>query len=829
MTPARRRSGFSLLAGLIAIVACGPFAPAARAQSPAPAPATMQAPLPPATWPRTYQKNGSTLLLYAPQVDKWTDHSKIEFRMALALTVAGSAQTHYGVASVRADTMIDDATRSVLIMNMDPAFRFPGVDGAQAAQLKALADDCLPKLSFFDASLDEITAYTHAKVEAPRVQLNLNPPPMYFSDVPAILVVYMGQPQFKPVTGAKLMFAVNTNWVVLMDEASSQYFLLYGDSWLTAPDPMNGPWTPAATLPAEFSRLPDSGNWKDVRSHIPGTPLTAVPRVITSPEPAELIATNGTPDYTPLPGTRLMYVSNPPMPLFLDLVDSNYYFMVSGRWFRAPDVNGPWTAASTDLPPEFAKIPSQSPVGFVLASVPGTQESRDAVALATIPHKATLTISGATVAVAYDGPPKFAPIPTTTMTYAVNTAYQVVCVSGQYYCCYQGAWFVAPASTGPWALCTSVPTVIYTIPPSSPLYNVTYVQVYSSTPTTVVVGYTSGYSGEYVAQNGALMFGAGMPTGAMLASNANWYCCSPCYYSYGCAAHYSYAYGGYYRAGGAYYGPHGGAGWGSAYNPATGTWARAGAAYGPSGSHWGAQAYNPWTNTYAEHTGGSNGYASHGQTYVQQGNNWAEAGHQSTARGSAGWAENSSGQWAEGAHSNFTNSSVAKTSSGDVYASHDGNVYKNTDGQWQKYTGNGNWQDTSYNKPTAQSHAQSPASAASSTAAESNWQNSMKNRQSTTPASSGGDSWKNDWENRSNSSDTNNWSQHDNQRSLDQDSWSRNHGSENAASSWQSRSSEWDHNEGGGWGSRSSGGGLGAAGFGSRFGASRFGGGRFRR
>jgi hypothetical protein len=332
-------------------------------------------------------------------------------------------------------------------------------------------------------------------------------------------------------------------------------------------------------------------------------------------------------------------------------------------------------------------------VGYVLASVPKTQEAEDAVLLASVPHKATVNISEAKVTVTYSGPPKFEPIQGTTMTYAVNTPYEVIYANGQYYCCYNAVWFVSPAPTGAWAVCTVVPAVIYTIPPASPVYNVTYVRVYSTTPTTVVVGYTGGYSGEYVAATGALMFGAGVVTGALLASSDYWYAYHPCYYSYGFAAHYSYAYGGYYRAGGAYYGPYGGAGYGAAYNPATGTWGRAAYAYGPAGAHYAAQAYNPFTNTYAQHTAGANGYHSWGSTAVSQDGRWAEAGHVSGAAGTAGWAETSSGNWAEAAHAGQT--TVARTSAGNVYAGHDGNVYKNSGGQWQKYEGGGSWSDVS--------------------------------------------------------------------------------------------------------------------------------------
>jgi hypothetical protein len=75
---------------------------------------------------------------------------------------------------------------------------------------------------------------------------------------------------------------------------------------------------------------------------------------------------------------------------------------------------------------------------------------------------------------------------------------------------------VSGAATGPRAFCTTVPAAIYIIPPSSPCHNVTYVVVQSSTPTTVVYSLTAGYSGEYVAATGVLMFGAGMLVGAGL-------------------------------------------------------------------------------------------------------------------------------------------------------------------------------------------------------------------------------------------------------------------------------------------------------------------------
>jgi len=95
----------------------------------------------------------------------------------------------------------------------------------------------------------------------------------------------------------------------------------------------------------------------------------------------------------------------------------------------------------------------------------------------------------------------------------------VFLVDGRYYWCEQGVWLYAATANGPWSFCTSVPAAIYTIPPTHPTYNVTYVVVQSSTPTTVVYSQTSGYSGQYVAATGVLMFGMGVLVGAAIADD----------------------------------------------------------------------------------------------------------------------------------------------------------------------------------------------------------------------------------------------------------------------------------------------------------------------
>jgi hypothetical protein len=284
-----------------------------------------------------------------------------------------------------------------------------------------------------------------------------------------------------------------------------------------------------------------------------------VPAVIVSREPAELIVTDGEPRLDPIEGTTLQAVANTDSDLFFENTDERFYFLAAGRWFRAAQLEGPWAAATLDLPASFASIPPDHPRGHVLASVPGTREAEAAVLLATIPRTATLHKSDLSVDVVYDGEPQFLPIEGSTgVASAVNTDRDVFLVRGGYYCCYEGVWFSALEPRGPWEVCEAVPAPIYSIPSYSPQHDVTYVTIEGTTPDTVTVAQTSGYSGDIVAF-GLILAGVGLAFANADSVNVNArISLGNVDIVYGSRARYSMARGGYQRGGGAY-GPYGGA------------------------------------------------------------------------------------------------------------------------------------------------------------------------------------------------------------------------------------------------------------------------------
>ena len=217
----------------------------------------------------------------------------------------------------------------------------------------------------------------------------------------------------------------------------------------------------------------------------------------------------GQANWSPIQGTDLLYVSNSEGNIFKDINTQKTYVLLSGRWFEAPSLDGPWTFVAPDkLPRDFARIPEGSPAGNVLASVPGTAAAKDALLDAQIPQTAAIKRTPVTLEVTYDGAPQFKPIEGTKMEFAVNTSYSVIKLDARYYCCHQAVWYVAGTPQGPWQVADKVPDEIYTIPPSNQNYNVTYVHVYDSTPDVVYTGYYPGYVNSYV-YGGCVVYGTG--------------------------------------------------------------------------------------------------------------------------------------------------------------------------------------------------------------------------------------------------------------------------------------------------------------------------------
>ncbi len=717
----RLKTRVAALTGLSLLIS--PVAPRMKAQTPAARPATTAAAaaaIPPdGGWPRTYTTTSkAALVMYQPQLVSWTDQKQAVMYAALSYLSTTAKQPALGTIKVEANTSVAVDDRLVSFSGFTIVeSNFPTIP---REELKAVVAEIVASLPADEAviALDRVLANMDSSLVVPKnvEGLKADPPAIFFSKTPAVLVNIDGEPIWAPIAQNDLKSAVNTNWDLFEHSPTKTYYLRHDRVWLKATD-LKGAWGPAGTLPESFKKLPDDENWKDVKSTLPGQRVSAseVSKVFVSYTPAEMILLRGEPSYVTVQGAKqLLWVNNTDSDMFRMTRTGLVYFLVSGRWFSAPDFTGPWTFATPSLPADFKAIPVEHERSRVLASVPGTQQATEAVLLAQIPQTARVSKKGVQAPeVVYQGDkPDFQPIEKTTVQRAVNTDKDILRVGDLYYMCFQGVWFMSTTPTGPWQVTGEVPKQVYEIPVSSPAYNVTYVTVQESNDDAVVFATAMAYTGMMVAW-GCVVWGSGYYYPPYYGFYGGYPFYYPHYPTYGFGASYNPWTGAYGRHAVAY-GPYGGAGVGQRYNPRTGTYSRGAVAWGPYGASGAAQAYNPRTGTYGQTRQGSNVYGSWGQTGVARGDQWATTSRYTNnvtgnttrvTQGSGGGTAVSRNAQGPGGRS-----AVGVSGSGDVYAGHDGNVYRKEGDSWQKYGGDGNW--SSVDQPTPQQRQQAQDGAA---------------------------------------------------------------------------------------------------------------------
>jgi hypothetical protein len=643
-------------------------------------------------WPRRYiAADKSAVIVYEPQVADWADQKRLTLYAAMAYTPPGANMPLLGTIKAEADTrvsvndrLVDFSSFRILESN------FPQASKEQAAAAVAALKETMP-LGERVLALDRVLAYVDTSRISPKNidGVKADPPTIYYSSRPALLVNLDGDPVWSPISNNELRFAVNTNWDLFDHPPSKTLYLRHDKQWLQAPA-IRGPWTVARTLPASFGRLPADDNWKDVREALPAAAqgASAAPTVFVSMVPAELIRATGTPQYEAVPGTKLLWVRNTESDVFRLGRTGPIYFLVAGRWFSAPDFSGPWTFATPMLPDDFQRIPLEHERSRVLASVPGTRQAAEAVLLAQVPQTARVAKKGVMAPdVSYQGTPEFAGVSSTTVTRAVNTDKDVLRVGDRYYLCYDGVWFVSSSPEGPWEVTGSVPAEIYKIPISDPAHHVTYVTVENEDDEWVEFAADAAYLGMMTAW-GCAVWGSGWYYPPYLWYGGLYPAYFPRFPTYGYGAWYNPWTGSFGRAAAAY-GPYGGAGVAARYNPRTGTYSRGALAYGPAGARGAASAFNPRTGAFGATRQGSNVYGSWGTTGVRRGDDWAATARVSNratgattrvTRTDQGGAVTRRGE----------GGGVVGTTGDTVFAGRDGNVYRRQDGTWQKFD-NGSW------------------------------------------------------------------------------------------------------------------------------------------
>jgi len=454
-------------------------------------------------WPRQFDSSSGSFVIYQPQPEDLAGDILVS-RAAFSLQKNGDANPIFGVLWFNERIQIDRDSSTVTAREFDVTkVRLPGITTAEASDYERRIEREATQWDL-SGTVEELQAGLAAteKERASIADLLNAPPRIVVSYQRAILVTYDGAPLLEPIADSRLERVTNTPYAVVFNPATRTYYLSGANLWYSARDPL-GPWSEIVRPPSAVAAVvpPDTSSDDQVQG--------APPRVITATEPTELVAFDGAPQYVPLVGDQLLYVSNTESDVVREIPTQSIYVLLAGRWYRAASFDGPWSFVRSDqLPSSFRQVPVDSPKGNILASVEGTDQAEDAVADAEIPQTTAIQRSDNSFHVEYDGDPQFEPIEGTNLQYVTNTDAEVIFADGRYYACDQGVWYIADSPYGPWSVSDTRPIGIDDIPSSCPVYNVSYAYIYDATPTIVYVGYVPGYLGCYP-YYGTVVYGTG--------------------------------------------------------------------------------------------------------------------------------------------------------------------------------------------------------------------------------------------------------------------------------------------------------------------------------
>ena len=269
-------------------------------------------------WPRGYSlPSEAQIVLFEPQIASWENQKHAVAFAAVSYVAKGEQKPVLGTIKLETETEVSLEQRLVKFSTLK--ITETNFQTLPKEQTREIVDEIEKNIPDEDRiiTLDRVLAYVDKSTISPKnvAGLKSDPPKIYMSQTPSILVSFDGEPIWSPIKGNELKFAVNTNWDVFQHTPTGLYYLRNDTSWLKSTQ-LTGAWSRAGKLPDSFNKLPEDENWKDVRSNLPGANIKELPSVYVSAEPAELILIEGAPIYVPVPNTQLLWVSNTESDLF---------------------------------------------------------------------------------------------------------------------------------------------------------------------------------------------------------------------------------------------------------------------------------------------------------------------------------------------------------------------------------------------------------------------------------------------------------------------------------------------------------------------------------
>ena len=145
----------------------------------------------------------------------------MDARIAFAVTPTGGKE-QVGVATVSMQSSVNMDTHTAVLTNPQiTSLYFPSLAPAATAQMDQLVRSFLNPAATLTISVDQIAASLKKKKPATTVAVNNDPPQIFVSFKPAILLMINDSPVLAPVGNSGIKAVVNANWPLFQDQSTS--------------------------------------------------------------------------------------------------------------------------------------------------------------------------------------------------------------------------------------------------------------------------------------------------------------------------------------------------------------------------------------------------------------------------------------------------------------------------------------------------------------------------------------------------------------------------------------------------------------------------------
>ena len=190
--------------------------------------------------------------MYQPQIEKW-DGTDFASRAAVAITPPGAKAPVYGVVWFKARADVDKTARIVTLNDVQVTkVSFPTASNQEADYLALIRKYWPAKtrtiaLDHLEASF----AVSQAVKKARTVAVKNEPPRIFYSATPAVLVLVDGPPVLRPAFDTGVEQVINTRALIV--KMNNNFYLTAASYWYEAPA-LEGPWKAMSVVGSESDR-----------------------------------------------------------------------------------------------------------------------------------------------------------------------------------------------------------------------------------------------------------------------------------------------------------------------------------------------------------------------------------------------------------------------------------------------------------------------------------------------------------------------------------------------------------------------------------------------